>query len=387
MTTTYGVRVFQSGRAADVDRVRQAIETELMTLGLHKSLTVAVAEAALTGGNPVVGLFLGGPGAAADTSLRDPVMACLASGIVVVPVVNDLQQFHSQIPDYLDFANGVECSTPEQLQRVARLLLAELGIEEKQRRVFISHKRDDGSGAAHQLHDTLSHHGFQPFIDQFDVRAGRGVQEEIADALEDHAFLLLLETPLAHTSDYVFDEVDYALSHAMGVLILQWPGDPQPLPGSQGLPRLHLNAGEILRDGHGYDTLTDAALGRVVVRVEAAHASGLARRRRLIIRSIEEAALSAGAQSCTPLCNWRLHVQQPGKSTIVGSTPRLPTARDLQMLDEAANAEDARLLVHSARLLVHSARMLRLELREHLNWVAGHRAITVMPENAIGGWW
>lgn len=383
MTTTYGVQVFQSGRDDDVDKIRQSVAEELEALGLHRTVTVAVAEAPLPEGTPAVGLFLGGIAAAADVALRDPVMECLAAGVVVIPVVDDLHAFHAQVPDYLAFANGVEWSTPDQLRHLSRLLLEEIGIEEKQRRVFISHKRDDGLGAAEQLHDALSHHGFRPFIDRFAVRAGQGVQEEIANALEDHAFLLLLETPLAYTSDWVFDEVDYALSHAMGILILRWPGEPQPVPGSHGLPRLDLDADELLPNEHGYDTLTEAGLSRVIADVEAAHAWGLTRRRRLIIRSIEEAAISAGAQSCTPLRDWRLHVKHPGRSTIVGSTPRLPTARDLQALDEAANTEPG----DPARLLVHSARMLRQDLRDHLSWVAGDREIVVMPENAIGGWW
>ena len=164
---------------------------------------------------------------------------------------------------------------PDQLEQLVHLLLEELGIEEKQRRVFISHKRDDGLGAAEQLHDTLSHHGFRPFIDQFAVRVGQGVQAEIADALEDHAFLLLLETPLAHTSTWVFDEVDYALSHAMGVLILRWPGEPTPVPGSQGLPRIDLATDEIVPDAHGYDTLTEAGLSRIVSEVEGRPTRGV----------------------------------------------------------------------------------------------------------------
>lgn len=383
MTTTYGVQVFQSGRDDDVDRIRQYVAAELESLGLHRTVTVAVVEGPPPEGTPSVALYLGGPDAIADGSLHNRVAECLAAGVVVIPVIDDLQQFHAQVPDFLAHANGFEWARPEQLERLVRLLLEELGIEEKQRRVFISHKRDDGLGAAEQLHDTLSHHGFRPFIDRFAVRVGQGVQAEIADALEDHAFLLLLETPLAHTSDWVFDEVDYALSHAMGVLILRWPEEPVAVPGSQGLPRIDLAVNEIVPDAHGYDTLTEAALSRIVSEVEAAHAWGLARRRRLIIRSIEEAAVSAGAQRCTPLRNWRLHVQQPDTSTIVGSTPRLPTARDLQALDEAAKAKAD----DPARLLVHSARALRPDLREHLHWVAGDREITVMPENAIGGWW
>lgn len=382
MTTTYGIHVFQAGRDEDVNRLRQAVAVELEALGMHRSVTVAVAEAPGSDDSPSVGLFLGGPVAKDDVALREQVLESLAHGLVVVPLVSDLNMFGDEVPDYLAFANGVRWSNEADLTRVVRVLLSELGIEEKSRNVFISHKRDDGLGAAEQLHDVLTHHGFRPFIDRFAIGAGQRVQSEIANALEDHAFMLLLETPLAHTSDWVFDEVDYALSHTMGVLILRWPGDPTPVPGSQGLARFDLEPDELVQDEHGYDTITPSGLDRVVAEVEAAHAWGLARRRRLIIRSIEEAALSAGATNCVPLRDWRVLVQRSQTSTVVATTPRLPTPRDLQGLDEAA-AEFG----DPARLLVHSARSLQPDLRSHLNWVAGEREISVMPENAIGGWW
>ncbi len=380
--TTYGVRIFQAGRDEDVNLVRHAMATELQALGLHTSVTVAVTEAELTDDRPYVGVYLAGP-EAVDDAIRDAVLRTLADGVVVIPVVVDLGEFHDLVPEYLEHTNAVQWSDGADLARIIRILLEELGIEEQQRRVFISHKRDDGLGAAEQLHDVLSHHRFKAFIDRFSIGPGQRVQAEIANALEDHAFLLLLETPLAHTSEWVFDEVDYALSHTMGILILRWPGEPQPVPGSPGVPRLQLRADELVTDEHGYEVLTSAGLDRVIAEVEAAHAWGLARRRRLIVQSIEEAALASGASSCTPLRDWRLLVQQPNVSTVVATTPRLPTPRDLQALDTAALAMPG----SPARLLVHSARSLQPELRVHLGWVVGEREITVMPENAVGGWW
>jgi TIR domain len=233
------------------------------------------------------------------------------------------------------------------------------------------------------LHDELSHKGFTPFIDRFAIREGKYVQEAIADALEDHAFLLLVETPLAHTSDWVFDEVDYALSHTMGTLIVQWPGSPAPVPGSNSLPRLPLAAADLMKDAHGYDVLTDSALDGVVAAVEAAHAQGLVRRRRMLIRSIEEAAAASGATACVPLREWRLLVEHDGRSTLLGITPRLPTAEDLQLLDEARSAT----VSDCSAVLVHSARSLREDRAAHLGWVAGDRDLELTPENAIGGRW
>lgn len=382
-TTTYEIQVIQVDRPDWLAQLRQAVAAELERVGLHKTVTVAVLEARPSPGTPAVTTFFGSAAAAGNPGLGDLVAEALASGRPVVPVVEDLASYRQAVPEPLPPINGFAWEGPDPAQRLTLLLLEELGIEDKQRRVFISHKRDDGLGAAEQLHDRLTHHGFVPFIDRFAIRSAARVQETIADALEDHAFLLLLETPLAHTSDWVFDEVDYALSHTMGTLILRWPNDPEPVPGSKGLGREQLAAADLMTDAHGYDILTDASLDRVVGLVEMAHAQGLVRRRRMLIRSIEEAARAAGCTSCIPTRSWRLLVEQGGRSTLLGITPRLPTATDLQELDEARLDAGADV----GATLVHSARILRAERRQHLSWVVSDRDLTVTPENAIGGWW
>jgi hypothetical protein len=383
MNTTYEISVVQLDRPDWLAELRQAVASELTDVGLHRSVTVAVGEAPPASDVPSVAVYLGSSAAAVDSEIAERVSEALRAGVVVIPVVADLESVSSDVPVALARANAFGWTNAGSAERLARLLLEELGIEDQQRRVFISHKREDGLGAAEQLHDRLTHDRFLPFIDRFAIRSGRLVQEAIADALEDHAFLLLLETPLAYSSDWVFDEVDYALSHTMGTLIVQWPGDPEPVPGSRGLPRLTLSEADLLADEHGYDTLTEAALDALVARVEAAHAHGLVRRRRMLVRSIEEAAAAAGCTTCVPLSGWRLLVEHEAESTLLGITPRLPTAEDLQSLDEAREdfASDA------AAVLVHSARALRTQLRDHLSWVAGERDLVLTPENAVGSQW
>src|SRR4029077_5445146 len=113
----------------------------------------------------------------------------------------------------------------------------------------------------------------------------------------------------------------------------------------------------------------------------AAHAHGLVRRRRLLLTSTAEAAV-AGCASCVPLPGWRLKVDHGGTTTIVGTAPRLPTAEDLQALDEATAA-----YAPATAVLVHSARVVRANRRHHLQWVAGGRDLTLTPENAIGARW
>ena len=71
----------------------------------------------------------------------------------------------------------------------------------------------------------------------------------------------------------MFYEAEYAISHYMGVLILRWPDDPSPLPGTPGLPRIQLTDEDLTVD-HGYQVLNELALARVVTEIEQHHAIG-----------------------------------------------------------------------------------------------------------------
>jgi hypothetical protein len=382
MSTLYDIRLGGQERRAWRADLERALAQELQVVGLHRTVDVAVVDSSRGDAAPSVMVFFGGPEASADEGAAKDVETALACGVVVIPVVADLARFQADVPEALRLINGFEWTGHDPAVRLARVLVRELGIEDRQRRVFISHCRADGLWAAEQLHDALSHIGFVPFIDRFAIRSGAQVQEAIAAALEDHAFLLLLETPAAHDSPWVFDEVDYALSHTMGTLILRWPGDPPQVPGSAGLPRLELGAADLTRNAQGADVLADPGLERVLAGVEEGHAIGLVRRRRMLVRSIEDAAGAAGATT-VPLPDWRIHVEHGGASTLIGVTPRLPTATDLQLLDAARTAHGG----DPSMLLVHSARSLREELVRHLEWVVGERDLELTPENAIGGRW
>ncbi|MCW2750508.1 MAG: hypothetical protein JWR83_1618 [Aeromicrobium sp.] len=376
----YWVEVHHIDRDAWIGQLEAAIVAELSALGVHTSLAVHVVVGP-TAASPAVGVFLGSAAAAADPVLGAVVQSRLDAGRLIVPVVESLDTFATSVVPCLRPINGWEWVGTDPASRLARRLLEELGVEDRRRRAFISHRRDDGMAAAEQLHDFLVHHGFDPFIDRFGVGIGKDVQNEIADALEDCAFLLLLETPLAHTSPWVYDEVEYALSHQIGMHIVTWPGGVPELPATNRWPRQHLAATD-LRAEKGYDVFTDAALEAVLVEVEAIHANALARRRRYMLRSVEDAARSAGL-TATQLLDWRILVEGASQS-VVQVTPRLPTVEDLHRLDTARTTVGP---AGTPGLLVHATRALQEERRAVLGWAAAGRDLTVIPENAIGGHW
>jgi hypothetical protein len=383
VTVTYGIGVIHVDREPWLDGLRQAVAAELMEIGMHRSVVVDVAEGVAPAGSaPAIAVALVGPAAAADAGMAASIDAAIAAGLVVIPVVDDLASFTAQVPPGLSPYNGFEWSGEDPATDLARVVLEELGIEDRDRRAFISHRRSDGLGAAEQLHDALTHNRFVPFIDRFALREGVEVQPMVADALERHAFLLILETPEAHLSDWVFDEVDYALSHTMGMLIVQWPGDPTPIPGSPGIPRLALGADDVTTDAHGFAVLVPDALDRVVRAVEAAHASGIVRRRRALVRNVEDAAAVAG-RSCVALRDWTVDVTGPTSRSIVAVSPRLPGVADLHRLDTARHDLDPT----AEALLVHATRQVRPADRQQLEWIVAGRDLGLVADNAVGTIW
>jgi TIR domain len=378
--TPYYVEIFSEQNDFRIQLLTSAINQELTRLGVHRNLTVNIGDAPLNG-EPAVGVYFGSSPVVNNSQVTTLLSQSLEASRAVIPVVNDLTTYASDVPDCLRPINGFAWSGQDSAERLCRKVLEELGIEDRQRRAFISHRREDGLAAAEQLHEGLSQNGFYPFIDRFHIAPGRNVQAEIADQLEDCALLLLIETPLAHTSEWVFDEVDYALSHQLGMHILTWPGEVTALPGTIGLPRQRLEESD-LTSLRGYDIFTSDAMDRIITCVEAEHARAMVRRRRYLLISAEEAARDAGRE-CLPLSGWRMMVKGRNDSSVVQVTPRLPTVEDLYSLDEIrADFPEP----HSG-ILIHAARRLPDPRRKVLAWAGESRDLALVPENAIGSYW
>lgn len=380
MVIRYYLEIFADPTDPRRQIMLDTLANEVRNLGIHR--TVALVETdSPPEGEPSIGIYLGSPQFASDPKMTAKVAASLAHGRAIVPVVDDLTNYLACVPSPLRLINGVQWETGEAGHRLAGTVLEGLGIAEQQRRVFISHKRDDGMAVAAQLHDRLAQHGFSPFIDRFHLAPGRNVQQEIANQLEDCALLLLVETPLAHESDWVFDEVDYVLSRNLGLHIITWPDISQPVPGTVGLARQRLTSDDIV-PVRGFDTLTEPALEQVVISVEAEHARTLVRRRRYLLTSLADAARDAGLE-CVPMPGWGTLVTGQAGTSIVQVCPRVPTVDDLYELDKIrAKFPDA-----PPGVLVHAPRHIPAERREVLTWAGASRDLTLVPENAIGGYW
>jgi hypothetical protein len=327
-------------------------------------------------------LYLGSSRGAVSARCADEIERATAAGTLVVPVIEDGSDFLANTPVALHPINAWLWKGEAGAEQLAHWVLEELGLEETQRRVFVSHRRKDSIMMAEQLHDALAKHRFAPFVDRFEVAAGDDVQERIRETLEDFAFLLLIESPSAHHSEWVFYEVDYALSHHMGVGIVRWPNTTVDIPGTEGLPRHPLKATDMALVSDQV-VLTDQAMKDLLQAIERMHAAALRRRRRNLVISVIEAARAQGLNAFEQP-NDLISVRGGAVEALVGVTPRLPSVTDLWRIDKARVASGRRGLTG---IVVHAASMLPRERRDLLEWSIGERSIALVPQNAVGRLW
>lgn len=99
-----------------------------------------------------------------------------------------------------------------------------LGLLRRQRRIFISYRRDDSRDMAVQLHDELSGAGFDVFLDTHDIRPGEPFQEMLWHRLADCDVVVMIDTPDYFGSKWTKQELGRSLAQGIHILRLVWPG-------------------------------------------------------------------------------------------------------------------------------------------------------------------
>lgn len=389
----YRVFCVHADRSSWLSEVRSAIEDELRSIAEAGRSLVEVVDGYVAGeaGRPAVALYFGSTAGAASEPCWQLLEQFIDSDVVVVPCIERGADLFQHVPAIISDRNAWWWEDPTPAIRLARFALESLGIEERQRAVFISHRRSDAIEMAEQLHDALAKHRFRPFVDRFDIAPAESVQRRLMETLDEMAFVLLIESPDVHDSKWVLEEVDHALEHSLGLLILTWP-DTDPVRGTEDLPRRHLLDDELQPGPLGQRILGKDVVREIVDRVESVHAAALARRRRRLVLSTKELAMKAGWRA-TELPGWVLLAEKDpspdgtdplvtGGSTLVTFTPRLPEPSELYRLDVSCRAALPNTPVERG-LLVHAGSDVPPDRAALLEWCAGDRQLAVVPDSAV----
>lgn len=298
-------------------------------------------------------VFFGYPGGDA-LSLKgvvDPV------SVPILPIASTAKAVSNEIPTELRSLNCLfaDSAPPE---RIFASILSCLGLLPRQRRVFLSYRRDEATAAAVQLFAELCARQFEVFLDTHVIEAGVLFQEALWHELCDSDVLMMLETPNYFESRWTNAEYGRALAKGIGVLRIQWP-DSTPSAKTATASRVELLPDELSASG----VLADSAIQRICVQLEAVRCLSHATRQLSMISAVQSAIERVEGTFHGIGLNRSMHISlRSGKQLHVQPVIGVPTAHTLQHSMEQSGGNSC--------AVVYDHFGIRSDWVSHLNWLA-----------------
>jgi TIR domain len=220
-------------------------------------------------------LYFGGDSTVDAGLVADLEAAC----VPIVPVVPPGGRVSETIPTELQAINAFfDEPGNARIDALAALALECLGLLRRQRRVFVSYRRDDSRVVAVQLHDELSGKGFDVFLDTHDILPGDVFQEMLWHRLADCDVVIMLDTKDYFGSKWTKQELGRSLAQGIQILRVIWPGH-EPTRHLSLSDALQLNADDFDLGGK----LIPLKVEQVVRRTESLRSRSVATRHREIV--------------------------------------------------------------------------------------------------------
>ncbi|VFM95288.1 MAG: TIR domain-containing protein [Candidatus Kentron sp. G] len=244
--------------------ISQAVQPFDLNLGREIAWSVRPESFDVEQQKTTAAVFFGGK------NVSEPNLQTLLRGAVpVLPVVSDPSKVGEEIPTVLRPLNCLGyCDGGA--QRVATALLECVGLLPRQRRVFLSYRRDETRQAALQLFDAFSSRLFDVFLDTHGIAPAENFQEILWHHLCGSDVLVMLDTPNYFESRWTSAEFGRALAKGISILRVGWP-DTTPSKRTLAATHEELLPEEI---DPGSGRLTDETVARICLRLEAVRSQG-----------------------------------------------------------------------------------------------------------------
>jgi hypothetical protein len=274
--------------------------------------------------------FFGAPGVS-DAGLD----LLLTAGVPVLPIASAEGNISAELPTKLKPLNALAWAEhgPE---RIATALLECIGLLPRQRRVFVSYRRDHAGQAALQLFNVLSARLFDVFLDTHGIAPAQDFQAVLWHRLCDSDVLVMLDTPEYFDSRWTNAEYGRALAKGISVLRIGWPG-VNPSPRTATASRLDLAATEV-------DAMTgqlaEPAINRICTQLEFVRGQSHAVRSLNLFSNLRQAVECIGGQVAGVGVHNAIYLTLPnGKNIVVYPTVGVPTSMNLNEAVDRAHGQ------------------------------------------------
>jgi hypothetical protein len=299
-----------------------------------------------------------------------PLTALVADAVPILPVVGDLDHYIASTPGALHGINaiGLDPAAPNFAQLV-NLVLENLGLMRRARRLFLSYRRWESTPAAHQLRVAFDDIGYDTFLDTSSVPKGDEFQAVLWHRLLDSDVVVLLDTPDFLGSQYTQFEIAEASAMSVGILQVLWPGVTRSPYSALATPLRLSNA-----DFAG-DQLISMAVARITRAAEKLRARCLAARHTNLVTEFCSEARRAGAAVTVQPERYVL-AEIAGRRLAAIPTVGVPDAR---LYHEASARFPAGGTLAREALLIYDQRGMRPEWKQFLDWLDNFLPVRGLP--------
>ena len=372
-TPIYELALMGSPTDGQVAELFKEIEPAVSAFGLRLGVDVALNIRPLTfapsNRTSVAVAFFGSEIASGmDVSLL------LSRSIPVLPIVSSLVRVKAELPMQLWPINCLEYGAAG-ARRVASALLECAGLLPRQRRIFLSYRRDEARQAALQLFDALSARLFDVFLDTHAIAPAEDFQSALWHRLCDADVLLMLDTPTYFESRWTTAEFGRALAKGVAVLRVEWP-DMTPSIRTATTSRAELLATEI---DASTGRLEESAIERICSQVEVARSEGIAVRHVNMVGRIRNEIETIGGRLQGIGPHKAVYLQLPdGRAVVAYPTVGVPTSVTLHNAATHAGG--------SLPAVVYDHVGLLPSWIKHIDWLGEHVKTARWVKACEAGW-
>lgn len=355
--------------AAVVQEIEPALSAFGLRLGGDVGLDIRPSIFAPSNRTSAAAAFFG-----SEVASAMDVTALLSRVMPVLPVVSSLARVRAELPAQLWPINSLEYGAAG-ARRVASALLECAGLLPRQRRIFLSYRRDEARQAALQLFDALSARLFDVFLDTHAIAPAEDFQSALWHRLCDADVLLMLDTPTYFESRWTSAEFGRALAKGVAVLRVEWP-DLTPSIRTATTSRAELLSTEI---DSSTGRLADSAIERICTQVEAARSEGIAVRHVNMVGRIQNEIERIGGRFQGIGPHKAVYLQlADGRDVVAYPTIGVPTSVTLH--DAATHAEG------NPPAVVYDHVGLLPTWVKHIDWLGEHVKTARWVKACEAGW-
>ena len=210
----------------DIEIMQNLLSSQLTDLGISPEYYEFLDEALLPQRDvksPFVCIFFGYDHANRD--VYPDIFNIFEDSLPIIPVVSHLKNYSNKVPSELNSINGLAIGEGVHLDfsQLLTCVLENLSLLRKDRRIFISYRRDDTREIALQLYDAFQSQNFDTFLDTHSIQPAVNMQDNLWHRLADSDVVVLLDSPNFRMSKWTMLEQAQANATSIQILHVLWP--------------------------------------------------------------------------------------------------------------------------------------------------------------------